>query len=195
MVSYSLGEVLFIIFGGLLLSLILTWLPGFVFLGAPVIIAFSTIFMTISTHTLRKKLVFSIRFSVSNMSYNAKVRFAFIAFMFLGVFALSGNSESFEYSSYDFFRVAIISPVFEEILFRGVILGYLFSFTKLRFFSFAIVSFLFSCLHGQDLFIYSFLLSMLLCYTRLVTNSIFPCILLHSCHNALFLVLNGDLTS
>lgn len=90
-----------------------------------------------------------------------------------------------------FISVCIVAPIFEELLFRGLILSTLKRFGNM--FAIIITSLLFGLAHGnlpQSIPVFFF--SLVLCYVVLRTNSLIPSITIHMLNNFIsFLELNA----
>ena len=92
----------------------------------------------------------------------------------------------------------IVAPIFEELLFRGLILTALRKFGNTN--AMIITSLLFALIHGNiPQSIPTFAISMILCYVVIRTKSLLPAILIHFINNAtgifqLFLA-NNDISS
>lgn len=77
---------------------------------------------------------------------------------------------------------AIFTPIFEEILFRGVLFAILLKFMK-PFWAISITSILFGLFHPSEIWIFTFLGGILLTFTVYKTKSLIPAILAHSLWN------------
>lgn len=97
-----------------------------------------------------------------------------------------------------FISLVIIAPIAEEILFRGYLLGKLRKYAPL-WVSVLITSALFALVHFQwNVAIDVFVLSIVLCFLRVVSGSLWPSILLHMMKNGIafyFLFINPSLLS
>lgn len=81
-----------------------------------------------------------------------------------------------------FIAVCVFAPFFEELLFRGAIQGVLRGWG--RGFAILISTVLFTLLHTNLMDLLSvFLLSLVLGYTKEITGSVLPCIILHGANN------------
>jgi len=88
-----------------------------------------------------------------------------------------------------FVMLVIVPPLLEELLFRGFLLG-----TLLRGFAWpvaaVVTSLLFGVAHGQvNLFLDTFALSLVLCYLRYKTGSLWAGVILHALKNLIAFVL------
>ena len=85
-------------------------------------------------------------------------------------------------SIFGILAVCILAPVLEEFLLRGIIMHYLKKYGIII--NIAISSLAFAILHfSPDTFIVMFFLGVLLGVIRVLTNSIWPCIIAHSANN------------
>lgn len=81
----------------------------------------------------------------------------------------------------------VIAPIFEELLYRGLILSALKRFGNM--FAIIITSFLFALAHGNiPQAVPVFALSLVLCYVALRSRSLYPSIMIHFINNALGMV-------
>ncbi len=80
-----------------------------------------------------------------------------------------------------FILVVILAPVFEELLFRGLIYSKIIGTVK---FKIIVNSLLFASIHLQaQIFLPLFALGIIISYIRYKTNSIYPAIIFHSLNN------------
>lgn len=87
-----------------------------------------------------------------------------------------------------FIMLVVLPPIFEEILLRGYVFGTL-RMAIAPFASALITSTLFGLAHGQvNLFIDTFMLSLVLCYVRERTGSIWACMIIHAIKNGIAFV-------
>ena len=97
-----------------------------------------------------------------------------------------------------FISLVIVAPIAEEVLFRGYLFGKLRKYMPL-WVTILIVSLLFAAVHFQwNVAIDVFVLSIVLCLLRVVSNSLWPSILLHMMKNGVayyFLFINPTLLS
>ncbi|NLA81045.1 MAG: CPBP family intramembrane metalloprotease, partial [Chloroflexi bacterium] len=88
-----------------------------------------------------------------------------------------------------FFAIAIAAPIAEELIFRGWLYGKLRATITSKFslpISMLLVSILFGVFHGQwNVGVGVFALSLILCYLREITGTIYAGILVHAMKNAL----------
>ena len=111
------------------------------------------------------------------------------AFLFKDIFMdynkvndfISSNTQSF----IDIFFIVIVAPIFEEILFRGLIFNECRKYLNINT-SIVLQALLFSMFHPNLLqFIYAFLCGIILCLVYVSTNSIIANILVHCIFNLL----------
>lgn len=92
-----------------------------------------------------------------------------------------------EFDLFFAFSVVFLAPVLEEFVFRGYLQSFFIKLSKSNIFSSVLVSILFCAVHmsqyGGLVFVYVFLLSLIICYARLVTGSLYPAILIHFLNN------------
>ncbi|MGX8833378.1 CPBP family glutamic-type intramembrane protease [Amedibacillus sp. YH-ame6] len=113
--------------------------------------------------------------------------------MFLNIFGIALTTPDFSLQ-YDllnnilmFIMVCIVAPIFEELLYRGLILTALKRFGNM--FAIIITSILFALAHGNiPQTIPTFFISLVLCYVVLRSNSLLPAILIHFINNAISMV-------
>lgn len=99
-------------------------------------------------------------------------------------FSLSGG---FLYNLFTFISVVILAPIFEELIFRGMILQVLSKYNKV--FAILVTSLLFGLLHlNMTQAVPAFFMSLILCYMCLKTDSILVTILAHAGNNFLALM-------
>jgi membrane protease YdiL (CAAX protease family) len=78
--------------------------------------------------------------------------------------------------------VAILTPISEEIVFRGILLAILLRFFK-PFWAITITSFLFGIIHPSEIWMFTVLSGFLLTMTAYKTKSILPAMVAHSLWN------------
>lgn len=99
-------------------------------------------------------------------------------------FSLSGG---FLYNLFTFISVVILAPIFEELIFRGMILQVLSKYNKV--FAILVTSLLFGLLHlNMTQAVPAFFMSLILCYMCLKTDSLLVTILAHAGNNLLALM-------
>lgn len=99
-------------------------------------------------------------------------------------FSLNG---SVLFNTFTFISVVILAPIFEELIFRGMILNTLTKYNKM--FAIIVTSLLFGLLHlNITQAIPAFFMSLVLCYMYVQTDSIFVTILAHAGNNFLALM-------
>ncbi|RHB08607.1 CPBP family intramembrane glutamic endopeptidase [Holdemanella biformis] len=99
-------------------------------------------------------------------------------------FSLSGG---FLYNLFTFISVVILAPIFEELIFRGMILQVLSKYNKV--FAILVTSLLFGLLHlNMTQAVPAFFMSLILCYMCLKTDSLLVTILAHVGNNLLALM-------
>lgn len=87
-----------------------------------------------------------------------------------------------------FVMLVVLPPIFEEILFRGYLFGTLRKGVP-TLIAAVVTSVLFGLAHGQlNLFIDTFILSLVLCYVRIKTGSIWASMALHATKNGVAFV-------
>ncbi|MBM7578147.1 CPBP family intramembrane glutamic endopeptidase [Jeotgalibacillus terrae] len=92
----------------------------------------------------------------------------------------------YHFSWNDLLTKIIFTPLWEEILFRGILFGYLFNKTGRFWFPAVLASIIFGCFH-LDYFIPSFIFSIFSIYLFKHFNSLIPGIFLHALWNFLML--------
>lgn len=109
------------------------------------------------------------------------------------LFFCSEINASTEQETFDFLQyvsILLISPLAEEVVFRGILLGF-FNGLCGWLLSSAIVSIVFTLLHVGDIsFIYVFFVSLGLCYAMRFSLSLTVCVLLHFAMNVAFLLFS-----
>lgn len=91
------------------------------------------------------------------------------------------------YDIFTFISVVILAPIFEELIFRGMILRTLSKYNKV--FAIVITSLFFALLHlNITQAVPAFFMSLVLCYMSLKTNSLLVTILAHATNNLLALL-------
>ena len=99
-------------------------------------------------------------------------------------FSLNG---SLLYNTFIFISVVVLAPIFEELIFRGMILQTLSKYNKM--FAIVVTSLLFGLLHlNMTQAIPAFFMSLILCYMCLKTDSLLVTILAHAGNNFLALM-------
>lgn len=99
-------------------------------------------------------------------------------------FSLNG---SVLFNTFTFISVVILAPIFEELIFRGMILNALTKYNKM--FAIIVTSLLFGLLHlNITQAIPAFFMSLVLCYMYVQTDSILVTILAHAGNNLLVLM-------
>ena len=99
-------------------------------------------------------------------------------------FSLNG---SLLYNTFTFISVVILAPIFEELIFRGMVLKNLTKYNKM--FAIIVTSLLFGLLHlNITQAIPAFFMSLVLCYMYVQTDSILVTILAHAGNNFLALM-------
>ena len=99
-------------------------------------------------------------------------------------FSLNGG---FLYNLFTFINVVLLAPIFEELIFRGMILQVLSKYN--RIFAILVTSLLFGLLHlNMTQAVPAFFMSLVLCYMCLKTDSILVTILAHAGNNFLALM-------
>lgn len=99
-------------------------------------------------------------------------------------FSLNGG---FLYNLFTFINVVLLAPIFEELIFRGMILQVLSKYN--RIFAIFVTSLLFGLLHlNMTQAVPAFFMSLVLCYMCLKTDSILVTILAHAGNNFLALM-------
>ena len=99
-------------------------------------------------------------------------------------FSLNG---SVLFNTFTFISVVILAPIFEELIFRGMILQTLSKYNKM--FAIVVTSLLFGLLHlNMTQAIPAFFMSLILCYMCLKTDSLLVTILAHAGNNFLALM-------
>ena len=99
-------------------------------------------------------------------------------------FSLNG---SLLYNTFTFISVVVLAPIFEELIFRGMILNTLTKYNKM--FAIIVTSLLFGLLHlNITQAIPAFFMSLVLCYMYVQTDSILVTILAHAGNNLLALM-------
>ena len=99
-------------------------------------------------------------------------------------FSLNG---SLLYNTFTFISVVVLAPIFEELIFRGMILQTLSKYNKM--FAIVVTSLLFGLLHlNITQAIPAFFMSLILCYMCLKTDSLLVTILAHAGNNFLALM-------
>ena len=99
-------------------------------------------------------------------------------------FSLNG---SLLYNTFTFISVVVLAPIFEELIFRGMILQTLSKYNKM--FAIVVTSLLFGLLHlNITQAIPAFFMSLILCYMCLKTDSLLVTILAHAGNNLLALM-------
>ena len=99
-------------------------------------------------------------------------------------FSLNG---SVLFNTFTFISVVILAPIFEELIFRGMILNTLTKYNKM--FAIIVTSLLFGLLHlNITQAIPAFFMSLVLCYMYVQTDSILVTILAHAGNNFLALM-------
>lgn len=99
-------------------------------------------------------------------------------------FSLNG---SVLFNTFTFISVVILAPIFEELIFRGMILNTLTKYNKM--FAIIVTSLLFGLLHlNITQAIPAFFMSLVLCYMYVQTDSILVTILAHAGNNLLALM-------
>lgn len=94
-------------------------------------------------------------------------------------FSLNG---SLLYNTFTFISVVVLAPIFEELIFRGIILQTLSKYNKM--FAIVVTSLLFGLLHlNITQAIPAFFMSLILCYMCLKTDSLLVTILAHAGNN------------
>lgn len=99
-------------------------------------------------------------------------------------FSLNG---SVLFNTFTFISVVILAPIFEELIFRGMILQVLSKYNKV--FAILVTSLLFGLLHlNMTQAVPAFFMSLILCYMCLKTDSLLVTILAHAGNNLLALM-------
>ncbi|NRQ43710.1 CPBP family intramembrane metalloprotease [Rheinheimera sp. YQF-2] len=186
-------DVIVIYFGGGALFLIFSSLPLPQYIDEYTVIMISTLCILFSIDSIRVKSVASMNISFEDI--NLKL-FNILLIAGISIFTITSwlrEGGGFSYTYWDFFRAVFISPFFEELMFRVILLGFLVGLLKNFWLSAFIVSTAFAFSHDSDIFIYSFLMSLIFCFIRLSAKSVLPCIALHAFHNLAILFFDGDI--
>lgn len=89
-----------------------------------------------------------------------------------------------------FFVFVVVAPIVEEIIFRGFLYGRLRQARMPMWPAAIIVSVLFGWMHGQwNVAVDTFILSMVACYLREITGTIWPGVIIHMVKNAIAFTL------
>lgn len=193
MVYYSLRDVIFIYLGGGALFLMLSTSPLTKYTDEYTIIMISTLCILFSVDSIRVKSLDSMKINLEDV--NLKL-FNTLLISAISIFTITSwlrADVEFPYTYWGFFRAAFISPIFEELMFRGFFLGFLVGLLKKFWLSAFLVSTAFAFAHDSDIFIYSFVMSLIFCLIRLSTKSVLPCIILHAFHNLAILFFDGNI--
>lgn len=84
----------------------------------------------------------------------------------------------------------VIAPIVEEVIMRGFLYGKLRQAAMAKWPAALVVSILFALAHGQwNVGIDTFILSMVACYLREVTGTIWPGVVIHMCKNLLAYIM------
>lgn len=89
-----------------------------------------------------------------------------------------------------FFLFVVVAPIVEEVIMRGFLYGKLRQARMPMWPAALVVSVIFGCLHGQwNVGVDTFILSMVACYLREITGTIWPGVVIHMTKNAVAYVL------
>ncbi|QBL10381.1 CPBP family intramembrane metalloprotease [Rheinheimera sp. D18] len=193
MTLYSLRDVIFVYFGGGALFLIFSFFQFSEYIDDYTIIMISTLSIIFSLESIRVKSVNSMKINFTDVNFKILNVLLIITISIFIIASGPRASENFQYNYWDFFRAVFISPFFEELMFRVILLGFFVGLVKNFWLSALIVSAAFAFAHNSDIFIYSFLMSLVFCLIRLSTKSVLPCFSLHVFHNLAIFFFDGDL--
>lgn len=198
----SIGKSLWVYFA---VMLIITMPFSYIDNGLSAIISIITILVTI--FYCKRKTKIQLPGSIYNLNCSVKelgkyfvlmTGLSMVAILFIGivsaVFTMITNLDipqadfTFDFSSLSgwlfLFYVCLIGPIFEEVLFRGVILRTLNRYN--RFFAIFASALIFGLFHLYlEQGAHAFVLGLVLAYVSLKTDSLMTCILLHIFHNTI----------
>lgn len=198
----SIGKSLWVYFA---VMLIITMPFSYIDNGLSAIISIITILVTI--FYCKRKTKIQLPGSIYNLNCSVKelgkyfvlmTGLSMVAILFIGivsaVFTMITNLDipqadfTFDFSSLSgwlfLFYVCLIGPIFEEVLFRGVILRTLNRYN--RFFAIIASALIFGLFHLYlEQGAHAFVLGLVLAYVSLKTDSLMTCILLHIFHNTI----------
>lgn len=198
----SIGKSLWVYFA---VMLIITMPFSYIDNGLSAIISIITILVTI--FYCKRKTKIQLPGSIYNLNCSVKelgkyfvlmTGLSMVAILFIGivsaVFTMITNLDipqadfTFDFSSLSgwlfLFYVCLIGPIFEEVLFRGVILRTLNRYN--RYFAIIASALIFGLFHLYlEQGAHAFVLGLVLAYVSLKTDSLMTCILLHIFHNTI----------
>lgn len=198
----SIGKSLWVYFA---VMLIITMPFSYIDNGLSAIISIITILVTI--FYCKRKTKIQLPGSIYNLNCSVKelgkyfvlmTGLSMVAILFIGivsaVFTMITNLDipqadfTFNFSSLSgwlfLFYVCLIGPIFEEVLFRGVILRTLNRYN--RYFAIIASALIFGLFHLYlEQGAHAFVLGLVLAYVSLKTDSLMTCILLHIFHNTI----------
>lgn len=198
----SIGKSLWVYFA---VMLIITMPFSYIDNGLSAIISIITILVTI--FYCKRKTKIQLPGSIYNLNCSVKelgkyfvlmTGLSMVAILFIGivsaVFTMITNLDipqadfTFDFSSLSgwlfLFYVCLIGPIFEEVLFRGVILRTLNRYN--RYFAIIASALIFGLFHLYlEQGAHAFVLGLVLAYVSLKTDSLMACILLHIFHNTI----------
>lgn len=198
----SIGKSLWVYFA---VMLIITMPFSYIDNGLSAIISIITILVTIFYCKRKTKIqlpgsIYNLNCSVKELSkyFVLMTGLSMLAILFIGivsaVFTMITNLDipqadfTFDFSSLSgwlfLFYVCLIGPIFEEVLFRGVILRTLNRYN--RYFAIIASALIFGLFHLYlEQGAHAFVLGLVLAYVSLKTDSLMTCILLHIFHNTI----------
>lgn len=198
----SIGKSLWVYFA---VMLIITMPFSYIDNGLSAIISIITILVTI--FYCKRKTKIQLPGSIYNLNCSVKelgkyfvlmTGLSMVAILFIGivsaVFTMITNLDipqadfTFDFGSLSgwlfLFYVCLIGPIFEEVLFRGVILRTLNRYN--RYFAIIASALIFGLFHLYlEQGAHAFVLGLVLAYVSLKTDSLMTCILLHIFHNTI----------
>ena len=198
----SIGKSLWVYFA---VMLIITMPFSYIDNGLSAIISIITILVTI--FYCKRKTKIQLPGSIYNLNCSVKelgkyfvlmTGLSMVAILFIGivsaVFTMITNLDipqadfTFDFGSLSgwlfLFYVCLIGPIFEEVLFRGVILRTLNRYN--RYFAIIASALIFGLFHLYlEQGAHAFILGLVLAYVSLKTDSLMTCILLHIFHNTI----------
>lgn len=193
MTLYSFRDVIFIYIGGGALFLIFSIFPFSEYIDDYTIIIISTLCIIFSIESIRVKSINSMKINFRDINFKILTILLTITISIFIITSWLRESDNFPYTHWDFFRAVFISPFFEELMFRVVLLGFFVGLLKNFWFSAFIVSTAFAFAHDSDIFLYSFLMSLIFCLISLSAKSVLPCIVLHALHNFAIFFFDGNI--
>ncbi len=198
----SIGKSLWVYFA---VMLIITMPFSYIDNGLSAIISIITILVTIFYCKRKTKIqlpgfIYNLNCSVKELGkyFVLMTGLSMVAILFIGivsaVFTMITNLDipqadfTFDFSSLSgwlfLFYVCLIGPIFEEVLFRGVILRTLNKYN--RYFAIIASALIFGLFHLYlEQGAHAFVLGLVLAYVSLKTDSLMTCILLHIFHNTI----------